>query len=420
MSSSKLRFKFFAENNSSRFEAFILMKISRLSLTSLFFFVSVSSLLAVEGMVFPPGVEHQVLFRRQEDGYNNIRIPSLCTTKTGALLAFAEGRTGGDAGKIEMILRRSDDGGQTWGAIQKIWADAENTCGNPTPVCDDATGNIWLFGTWNLGADHESKILDGKSEFPRIPHVLKSDDDGKTWSRPEPMSHLRKDDWAWYATGPCNAIQLTRGPCKGRLVVPANHSVRNEGDKGAERYHSHLIYSDDHGKTWELGAVAGPLTNESTVVELEDGGIMQNMRSYHGQGCRAVAVSRDGGTSYPERNRDDGTVDGDAYLDHALQTPVCQASILRYSWARGDEPGTILFTSPWGKNRAKLAVWASQDDGQSWSEPKVVFDGPAAYSNLVALSDNRVGILCEIGLKDPYQTISFLSFPLEWVLLTRR
>lgn len=370
-----------------------------------------------QGNALAKGVNRQVLFRQAVDGYNNIRIPAICATNKGTLLAFAEGRVGGDAGKIEMLLRRSEDNGRTWGPIQVVWKDGENTCGNPTPLLDRETGTVWLLATWNHGPDQEKHIMEGSSKFPRIPYVLKSDDDGKTWSRAEPLPDLRKDDWRWYATGPCNAIQLTRGPHKGRLVVPANHSilpaVPGKNARDPFRYRSHIVYSDDHGKTWQLGGLQGPLTNESTLVELEDGSLMQNMRSYHGKKSRAVAISRDGGTTFPAEATFSGRPGDDAYLDTALHTPVCQGSILRYAWKSDNQPGVILFSGPHGDKRAKLTVWKSLDDGKSWAARKLVFDGPAAYSNLLALPAGRVGLLAEIGENGPYETISFLTFDLD-------
>lgn len=364
----------------------------------------------------PGDVRRQVLFRRKVDGYNNIRIPAICTTKKGTLLAFAEGRVGGDAGKIELILRRSTNHGRTWEPARVVWKDGENTCGNPAPVVDFETGTVWLFTTWNYGPDLETRIMDGSSRFPRIPYLLRSDDDGITWSKAEAMPHLRRDDWRWYATGPCNAIQLTRGAHKGRLVVPANHSVIPDKAEASDRpslYRSHIIFSDDHGKTWRLGGLQEPLTNESTVVELSDGSLMQNMRSYHGQGCRAVAVSRDGGRSFPESGLASGKPGDAAYLDPALETPVCQANILRYDWPKDGKSGTILFSSPKGAKRSHLTVWMSLDDGKTWPCQKQIFGDSAAYSNLVALPDGRVGLLAEVGEKGPYETISFLTFSID-------
>lgn len=361
-----------------------------------------------------PGVERKIIYRQNSDGYKNIRIPSICATDRGTLLAFAEGRTAGDSGKIELILRRSEDGGANWGPIQVVWKDGENTCGNPTPVFDRDTGTIWLLATWNDGRDLERQIIDGTSRKPRMPYVMKSEDDGKTWTEAKPLPHLRKENWRWYATGPCNGIQLSRGPYHGRLVIPANHSVAPE-DSDAELpvsrlYRSHIVYSDDHGNTWKIGGVHEPYTNESTVLELEDGKVMQNMRSYHNRGLRAVSISLDGGLTFPASGLELGKPGDDSYLDPALQTPICQSNIVRFSWSEENRPGLVLFSSPYGEKRAQLSVWISSDEGKTWSRRMLLFNGPGAYSNLVPLPNGRVGLLAEVGENGPYETISFFTF----------
>lgn len=344
----------------------------------------------------------QTLFRKKADGYPAVRIPSICVTTKGTLLAFAEGReTLGDAGDIDTILRCSEDNGKTWSPVAVVWNDGKNTCGNPAPVVDWQTGTIWLFNTWNLGADHEGMIMAGKSKDVRRVFLCKSTDDGKTWSAPKDLSEtLRRPEWRWYATGPCNGIQLTRGPQKGRLVIPANHSDRINEKRDASANHSHIIYSDDHGETWKLGGIQEPLTNESTVVELADGSLMQNMRNYFGKHNRAVAVSNDGGITF-----------GKVTLDDALQSPVCQASILRYSWPE-DGKSRILFSSPAGKGREAMTVRVSYDEGKTWPASKLIHQGGGAYSNLVRLADGRIGLLYE---KDNYAEIVFASFTLEWL-----
>jgi len=345
-------------------------------------------------------ITEQTLFQKKKDGYNNIRIPTIAVTKTGTLLAFAEGRVGGDAGDIDTIMRRSEDGGKTWGKIEVVWDDEKNTCGNPAPLVDLQTGTIWLFNTWNLGSDHESAIMVGKSKHPRKVYLCKSTDDGKTWSKPEELADLRQEPWRWYATGPCNGIQLTRGPHKGRLICPANHSDKATPKRTSKTYRSHIIYSDDHGKTWKLGGVHEPLTNESTVVELSGGEVMQNMRSYHGKHNRAVAVSTDGGVTF-----------GKVYLDDGLKSPVCQASILRYSW-KEEGKSRILFASPGGRGREKMTVRVSYDEGKTWPVSKLIYAKGSAYSNLVKLPDEKVGLLYE---KDGYATITFATFSLKWL-----
>jgi len=236
------------------------------------------------------------LFERGKGDYKNYRIPSLIVSKKGTLLVFCEGREAGDAGDIDLLLRRSEDGGRTWGEKQVVWSEGRNTCGNPCPVVDQDTGRIWLMTTWNLGADHERQIITWKSKDVRRPYVCYSDDDGKTWSTPVDISKTaRRHDWRWYATGPGNGIQIRNGRYKGRLIIPANHSyteTRDDVFREAENYGygSHVVYSDDHGKSWKLSESITPGCNESTIAELSDSRLMMNMRNYNGKKCRAVSI----------------------------------------------------------------------------------------------------------------------------------
>ena len=348
-----------------------------------------------------------VVFERGKDGYPNMRIPALIQTPSGSLLAFAEGRVGGDAGDIDTVMRRSDDQGKTWSELEVVWGDGVNTCGNPAPVVDHDTGDIWLFMTWNYGPDHESKIMTGESKYPRKVFVSHSTDDGKTWSCPKDLTDtLRLPDWRWYATGPCNGIQLTRGPHKGRLIIPANHSDKATSNRSSRTYRSHIIYSDDHGTTWNLGGVHEPFTNESTVVELADGSVMDLMRSYHNTGIRSVAVSSDGGESF-----------GLTRFPCELVTPVCQASAIRWTWADSDSDSdsssgksVIAFSSPYGGKRERLSLWLSYDEGKTWPVRRSIYEGPSAYSCLTRIDDKTLGVLYE---KDNYQTIVFRRLNLE-------
>src|SRR5215510_7526783 len=126
------------------------------------------------------------VFVSGQEGYHTYRIPSLLVTKKGTLLAFCEGRKRGrgDAGDIDLLLKRSFDGGKTWAKMQPIWDDGKNTCGNPCPVVDAKTGTIWLLLTHNLGTDTQRMIEAGTSKGTRTVWVCKSDDDGATWTKP--------------------------------------------------------------------------------------------------------------------------------------------------------------------------------------------------------------------------------------------
>nr|WKN34514.1 sialidase family protein [Tunicatimonas sp. TK19036] len=346
------------------------------------------------------------LFTSGEQGYGSYRIPAILTTPSGTLLAFCEGREeAGDAGDIDLLLKRSTDQGKTWSEQQVVWNDGANTCGNPCPVVDEETGTIWLVMTHNLGDDGESEIIRKEAESTRTVWVCSSEDDGKSWSEPKEITSTTKDpEWGWYATGPGVGIQIKHGPHKGRLVIPSDHSYDDPNGKvrnGPYEYGSHAIYSDDHGQTWQLGGVIRPKVNECQMVELADGNgtLMMDMRSYFGRNRRAHAISYDGGQTW--------TDPADA---EALVEPVCQASILRYQWPEGDQKSKILFLNPASADNGKrhnLTLRMSYDEGKTWPGIRTIFPGPSAYSSLTRLTNGNIGLLYEAGEESAYEKIIF-------------
>lgn len=343
------------------------------------------------------------VFVSGEGGYHTYRIPSVIATPSGALLAFAEARKGGagDAGDIDLVSRRSEDGGRTWGAMTLVGDNGPNTFGNPCPVVDRDTGTIWLLTTHNRGTDHERDILAGTSAGTRTVWVLKSLDDGRTWSRPEEITaSAKRPEWTWYATGPGVGIQLRSG----RLLIPANHAVA-----ATQAHRSHVLYSDDHGATWRIGGISVDGTNESQAVELADGRVMLNMRNHppKAPNRRLVAVSTDGGLSLaPPKG------------DEALPEPPAQASVLRYSTSASGGRNRLLFTNPSGRGRERMTIRMSEDEGETWPIWRVLHEGPAAYSCLVVLSDGTIGVLYERGQRSAYERITFARLDLAW--LTQR
>jgi sialidase-1 len=258
------------------------------------------------------------VFTSGTGGYHTYRIPSLLITPKGALLAICEGRKAGasDDGDIDLVMRRSTDGGRTWGEQEVLYEEGgirPVTIGNPCPVVDRSTGTIYL-----------TFCRDNTDVF-----VTESTDDGPTWAAPRAITGaVKKPTWGWYATGPGVGIQTRGGPRPGRLVVPCDHGEVIDGRRVMS---SHVIYSDDHGRSWHLGGTVDRHTDECQVVELSGGELLINMRNYWGRdggrpdrgGMRAVARSRDGGETWatPE-------------FDGTLIEPVCQASLIAVA-----EPG---------------------------------------------------------------------------------
>lgn len=334
------------------------------------------------------------------EGYHTYRIPSLLVTAKGTLLAFCEGRKNSarDHGDIDILVKRSTDHGRTWSAQSIVYeegGDAEITIGNPCAVLDRDTGIIWLAMTKN-----NDRVL-----------ITFSKDDGITWSPPQDITKdVKRAGWGWYATGPGVGVQLRYGKHKGRLLIPCDHRER-KGGRWVK--HSHVFFSDDHGKTWALGGTVAEHTDECQLVELADGALLVNMRNYWGREgqakdkgqMRAEALSRDGGETWERLS-----------FDSTLIEPVCQASIVRYTCAREGTKNRLLFSNPASRTERKcLTVRLSYDEGATWPVARTLYEGPSAYSCLAVLPDMSIGCLYERGEKSPYETITFARFSLEWL-----
>ncbi len=231
-----------------------------------------------------PLLEKVDVFTAREGGYYHYRVPGIVVTPAGSVLAYCEARRqDGDWADIDIVLRRSTDGGKTWSPLQVI-ADGSRYEGPLNPSSKGRGGAGEGRITCNnvvLIPDHQSGIVHGLFciEYARC-YYLRSDDDGLTFSKPRDITGVfeafRSDyDWRVLATGPGHGIQLSTG----RLLVPVWLSL---GTGGGGHHPSAIatIYSDDHGDSWQCGTIAADSTpavpdpNETTAVELSDGRVL--------------------------------------------------------------------------------------------------------------------------------------------------
>ncbi|MFJ8533551.1 exo-alpha-sialidase [Streptomyces sp. NPDC093591] len=362
------------------------------------------------------GCTSSVPYVSGEGGYDTYRIPATITTPRGTVLAFAEGRHdgAGDTGDIDVVLRRSRDGGCTWGPVTVVAAGEGDTRGNPAPVVDPVTGAVVLVTSYNSGDVTEAQIMRGEAtpaESRRV-FVQRSLDDGRRFTAPRDVTgQVKPSNWRWYATGPGHAVALRRGPHAGRLVVPSNHSVApapGSADTGQEPkyYGAHAIYSDDGGRTWQLGFVDDSYdgvsnANESTAAELADGRLYFNSRDQHGTstGNRLDSHSGDGGETLERPYTVQPTLNS---------VPVVEGSVLQLPGARAP----LLFSGPSVPTaRQSMAVWRSTDGGATFTKALTLSRRWAAYSDLVWVGRGTVGILYETGESGPYETIEFRRLP---------
>lgn len=336
-------------------------------------------------------MQTKTLFQPGEGGYSAFRIPSIIVLPSGRILAFCEGRMHGlqDWGTIHIVMKYSDDNGRTFSPLSLVTQNGEHTIGNPCPVYDRDTKLLHLLLNGNRADGGEALILKGQA--PRTVLHVQSADEGRTWSSLQDISkETRKANWTWYAIGPCHGIQLRSG----RLLLACNHAVQQPEKECSGPYTAHCIYSDDHGKSWQIGEDVTENTNECALAQLQDGRIYINMRSYHGKSCRAIAYSSDEGLSWQ-----------DFRLDRALPDPICQGSVLFCEVLWNRKHMLLCSNVPQTQERRNLAIHISEDSGQTWTRSLLLHEGPAAYSDMAQQSQHTLLCIYECGAEQPYEEI---------------
>ena len=349
-------------------------------------------------MASRPVVDSAVVFAPLQT-YATTRIPAIVVTNKGTLLAFCEGRLSGsgDWAAIDILLRRSTDGGKTWEDVRTLVRHLEDKSptSNATPIVDKSGMIHFLY----------------QRNYERA-YYISSTDEGKTWSEPKDITYAfdsfrGKYNWKVLAPGPGHAIQLRSG----RLLIPIWLCKPDKEVPGGDHRPSCIatIYSDDAGMTWKAGDIvasngdlpegaAVPIVNpsENVALELADGRVMLNMRTESLNNRRLISYSPDGAGSWTK-----------PVFDDELYEPVCMASLIRVSGNGGQDRKRILFVNPNSINNPKvlnktnfrtrenLTARLSYDEGKSWTVQKVLWPGFAGYSDLAVDKNGMIYCLYE-------------------------
>lgn len=404
------------------------MNLCRLSLPALL----TTALLTVAS--FPvrsaePFLEKVDVFEAGKEGYALYRIPGIVTTKRGTVLAYCEARKGdrGDWGTIDILLRRSTNNGASWQPRVKIADVPGPKAKNPVALAQKlaTAGEVTYNNPVAIADAHGAVHFLFCLEYARC-FYLRTDDDGVTFSKPVEITaafdQFRPEyDWKVLATGPGHGIQLKTG----RFVVPVWLSLGTGGHAHRPSVTS-VIYSDDLGRTWSRGEIAGPnegewsIPNETCAVQLADSRVLLNMRSESKANRRLLTTSRDGATAWSKPQ-----------FHEQLLEPICMASMVRLSEAPAKN--RLLFANPHnlartdgkeapgkGRDRKNVSVKLSYDESATWPVSKTVEPGFSGYSDLAVAKDGTILLFYERGStdgKDIYRTglLTVARFNLEWL-----
>lgn len=358
--------------------------------------------------------ETTIVFEPEEGTYASMRIPALVLTKAGTLLAFCEGRIGtaSDWAEMDLLMRRSTDGGKHWEPYQVIAPRQHKApASNATPIVD-SEGRIHLLYQRDYAQAYYTRSVD----------------DGKTWSEPQDITYAfdafkPEYDWKVLAPGPGHSIQLKNG----RLLVAVWLADPAKLVPHRSHYPSRIatIYSDDTGRTWKRGALVpdGPSVknpSETMAVQLDDGRVMLNIRHSSDIHQRGISYSADGisGWTIPT-------------TDTALFEPICMASIIRVPANGIKQPAGLLFINPDSRDlrgdlpkypRKNLTAKVSFDEGKHWPVRRVLDTAAAGYNDVAVSKEGMVYCLYETNTvgKGWNYSLVLKRFPLAWITGSRK
>ena len=354
-------------------EVRIMHSLEAAGIAFLFVFSSFGLFIATWNPQWTDGVQRQEIFVPGDQEGREYRIPAMVVLPGDIILAFCESRECAmlDWGDIDIVMRRSVDGGKTWGPIRVMKDSGELSVWAPCPLYDKDTQMVWLYFS------------------DQTMYIMNSSDFGATWSEPRNLTQEMGLMGKGGGAGPGNGIQMLNG----RLVIPAYLG-------GAC-----VIYSDDHGITWKKGGNIGedeePQVEEPQVFESVNGSLCIICRVGRG-GYKLMAWSHDGGETWDPY-----------YYNEDLTEAGTQASIHRFTKNTTHMRNRVLFSNPACFSRGHFTIRMSYDEGKTWNVSKMVYEGPSAYSSIAILSDYTICVLFETGKYDYRQSITFIKVDLN-------
>jgi sialidase-1 len=367
-------------------------------------------------------LEKQVVF----DGDSKVREPYLGVAADGTVLVMRN---------YDKRLRRSLDGGRTFGEVQEVpfgFLDSNF-------IVDDERGEVLVLRLWE-GEDKLWRSADSGASWKQEAVTLHPNEVMKWMEREGVKRRGTRDQkelegWYFLHNNASEAgLRLKHGAHAGRLIVTGTFrplAKEHPSDrKPQDGIYSCAVFSDDGGKNWQVsGLFPDGTTEEAALTELSDGRLYFNSRSCSGfydkqlarelrpdEIMRREAWSVDGGNTWGALRVSPVLIDGGGYgrgygmKGGLVRLPIEGRDVLIYSNA-----------DTAGGERQRLTLWASFDGGQSWPVKRLVHEGHSGYSSLGAApagtaDEGAIYLLFEGGETSVYHAMNFARLNLNWIL----
>ncbi len=319
-------------------------------------------------------------FLPRDNGSRVYRIPAMVVANDGSIVAAVDKRYDshtdiGGGHVIDIVVRRSTDGGKTWGTpvvVAKGDNSSDATCGYGDPsLIKGNDGKIYcIFGAGNIGYFYGLNRI----------CVSVSEDNGVTWSSsasnpPADIVSTGKltDHASSYGSNTCYGlydyfVTSGRGLCtsEGYLMglLPAQPYTNEGKTEKTSNSHDYIFYSTDKGATWHISENAiFTGGDEAKVIQANDGSLLASVRQGNNRGFNTATY----------------TANGDGTLTFTMGTQWNNAQLNAGGYANNqdifyfqretDEGKTdVIFHSMTTGQHANLKLYYSTDKGRNWTE----------------------------------------------------